>query len=286
MGDVTTLSPLAISPDSLISLVGSADLPVLYDVRRRPVYDAEDTHIPTARWREHVSAEIWGRTLDPARRYAVYCVHGHQVSQIAATHLRALGLDAYFIDGGIEAWREAGGPTIRKSALPDHFDNKPSQWVTRERPKIDRIACPWFIRRFVDRDAIIHYVPKDWIVDAAAEMKAIPFDIPDVDFSHVGEACSFDAFLARFGVDDPALLRLAEIVRGADTACLDLAPQASGLLAMSLGLSAIHGDDRRMLEAGMTLYDALYGWCRHAADETHNWPVPPRNTALSGEQRV
>jgi hypothetical protein len=117
-------------------------------------------------------------------------------------------------------------------------------------------------------------------------MGAIPFDIPDVDFSHVGEACSFDAFLDRFGVADPAMLRLAEIVRGADTARLDLAPQASGLLAMSLGLSAIHASDEAMLERGMTLYDALYGWCRFAAEETHNWPVPAPGSADAREYRA
>src|SRR3546814_11187657 len=110
----------------------------------------------------------------------------------------------------------------------------------RERPKIDRIACPWFIRRFVDREALIHYVPKDWVIATAEEIAAIPFDIPDVEFSHNGEACSFDAFITRFGLSDPALLRPAEIVRGADTARLALAPQAAGLLAMVLGLPAIH----------------------------------------------
>jgi len=158
--------------------------------------------------------------------------------------------------------------------------------VTRERPKIDRIACPWFIRRFVDQEAVIHYLPKDWIAEAAPELGAIPFDIPDVEFSHVGAACSFDAFLDSFGVTDPALRRLAEIVRGADTARLDLAPQASGLLAMSLGLSAIHASDEAMLACGMTLYDALYGWCRFAAEETHTWPMAPQGSADAAEYRV
>ena len=116
---------------------------------------------------------------------------------------------------------------------------------------------------------------------SAAEIGAIPFDIPDVEFSHVGEACSFDAFLERFGVAEPAMLRMADIVRGADTARLDLAPQASGLLALSLGLSAIHADDRDMLARGLALYDALYGWCRFAAEETHNWPVPAERAAAA-----
>src|SRR3546814_591796 len=189
--------------------------------------------------------------------------------------LGSLGLDARFLEGGIEAYRAAGGPTIRKAALPRPPGEGPSQWVTRERPKIDRIACPWFIRRFVDREALIHYVPKDWVIATAEEIAAIPFDIPDVEFSHNGEACSFDAFITRFGLSDPALLRLAEIVRGADTARLDLAPQAAGLLAMSLGLSAIHDSDERSEERGMTRYDAIYGWCRVATQETKHWQGPP-----------
>jgi rhodanese-related sulfurtransferase len=286
MGDSSTLSPIAISPDALIPSIGTADCPVLFDVRRRAVYDADESILPTAVWRDHAAARDWDASLDPARRYVVYCVHGHQFSQSAAALLRSIGLDARFLDGGIEAWRDAGGQVIRKSAFSEPHDGAPSRWVTRERPKIDRIACPWFIRRFVDRDALIHYVPKDWVAEAATELGAIPFDIPDVDFSHVGEACSFDAFLDRFGITDPALLRMADIIRGADTARLDLAPQASGLLALSLGLSAIHGDDTTMLERGMMLYDALYGWCRYASDETHNWPVPPRATADAQEYRA
>jgi len=286
MGSSTPLSPISISPDALIRLVGTPDLPVLFDVRRRATYDAGDTVLPTAMWRDHAAARDWGKTLDPSRRYVVYCVHGYQMSHSAAVLLRSLGLDARFLDGGIDGWRAAGGPTIRKSALPNRSEDKPTQWVTRERPKIDRIACPWLIRRFIDRDALLHYAPKEFVKETAAEIGAIPYDIPDVDFSHVGEACSFDAFLDRFGITDPAMMRLAEIVRGADTARLDLAPQASGLLAMSLGLSAIHGSDEVMLERGMILYDALYGWCRFAAAETHNWPVPAPGSADAREYRA
>jgi rhodanese-related sulfurtransferase len=286
MGDSTPLSPTSISAETLIQSVGTAAFPIVFDVRRRATYDADDTVLPTAMWRDHRAALDWGRVLDPGRRYVVYCVHGRQMSQSAVTLLRSLGLDARALEGGIDAWSAAGGPTIRKSALPERSEEKPSQWVTRERPKIDRIACPWFIRRFVDRNALIHYVTKDWVAPTAEEIGAIPFDIPDVDFSHVGEACSFDAFIERFGVIDPAMLRLANIVRGADTARLDLAPQASGLLAMSLGLSAIHGSDEIMLERGMTLYDALYGWCRFAAEETHNWPMAPQGSADAAEYRV
>lgn len=287
MGDTAIpLSHTAISPDALIHSVGTADLPTVFDVRRREAYDADDTVLPTAMWRDHRAALDWGKGLDPTGCYVVYCVHGHQVSQAAVALLRSLGLDARYLAGGIEGYRAAGGPTIRKTGQPNRTEETPSQWVTRERPKIDRIACPWFIRRFVDRDALIHYVAKEWVAQTAAEIGAIPFDIPDVDFSHVGEACSFDAFLDRFGVSEPAMMRLADIVRGADTARLDLAPQASGLLALSLGLSAIHGDDHTMLEHGLTLYDALYGWCRFAAEETHNWPVPQQGATSATEYRA
>jgi rhodanese-related sulfurtransferase len=286
MDDSTSRSSTAITLDALINSVGGNRYPIVFDVRRRGAYDADDTVLPTAVWRDHRTAHDWGASLDPKIRYVVYCVHGQQVSQSAAALLRSLGLDARYLVGGIEAYRAAGGPTIRKSVLPDRMDGRPSQWVTRERPKIDRIACPWFIRRFVDRDALIHYVEKEWVAATAKEIGAIAFDIPDVEFSHVGDACSFDAFIGRFGIDDPALQRLADIVRGADTARLDLAPQASGLLAMSLGLSAIHGDDQAMLQQGLILYDALYGWCRFASDETHNWPVPPQVGTSAPEQRT
>ena len=145
------------------------------------------------------------------------------------------------------------------------------KWITRARPKIDRIACPWLIKRFIDKDAEFIYVPADEVLKLAAERNAIPYDVPNVEFSHVGELCSFDAFLNKYQLDDPALHRLAVIVRGADTDRLDLAPQAAGLLAISLGLSQNFADDHQMLSQGMVLYDALYAWCRFCQDETHNW---------------
>ena len=171
-------------------------------------------------------------------------------------------------------WRgEAGGVTVKHGLVPE---GRPSIWVTRERPKIDRIACPWFIRRFVDPDAVFHYVAKDFVKDVATETGGTPYDIPDVDFSHVGEKCSFDAFIAWSGIQDPAMNRLADIVRGADTGRLDLAPECAGLLATSLGLSALYeDDDLAMLDAGMAVYDALYAWARHASSENHNWAPKP-----------
>ena len=268
MGD----SPNTISPRELRRLVGTSSCPLIFDVRREQAYADESDLVPTAKWRDHRLADVWAKGLPSDFDVVVYCAHGHQVSQSAAAQLRALGFRARYLEGGIAAYRESGGPLIGKTGLPNRVEDQPSRWVTRERPKIDRIACPWFIRRFVDRDAVIHFVSADWVPEAAVELDAIPFDIPEVAFSHDGELCSFDAFLARFGIADPALTRLAEIVRGADTGRLDLAPQAAGLLAISLGLSAIEGDDLAMLEKGLVVYDALYGWCRYAAEESHGWP--------------
>jgi hypothetical protein len=146
------------------------------------------------------------------------------------------------------------------------------EWVTRERPKIDRIACPWLILRFIDAQAQFHYVPADEVLRLAKQTGAIPYDIPGVELTHVGELCSFDAFLSRYQLDDPALSRLAVIVRGADTSRLDLAPQSAGLYAISLGLSATLTNDHEMLRHGLVMYDALYAWCAQLQHETHAWP--------------
>lgn len=150
------------------------------------------------------------------------------------------------------------------------------KWVTRERPKIDRIACPWLINRFIDNCAEFLYVPAADVLKTATETGAIPYDIPGVEMGHNGEFCSFDAFLLKYKLTDPALQQLAIIVRGADTARLDLAPQAAGLLAISLGLSHNFSNDHEMLTQGMIVYDALYSWCRELQGETHNWnPTTP-----------
>lgn len=146
------------------------------------------------------------------------------------------------------------------------------KWITRERPKIDRIACPWLVARFIDREPEFLYVPPDRVLSEAARTGAVPYDIPGVELSHVGERCSFDAFLARYALDEPALRQMALIVRGADTSRLELTPQSAGLYAISLGLSHNHADDHEMLRHGLVMYDALFAWCRSCQAETHNWP--------------
>lgn len=146
------------------------------------------------------------------------------------------------------------------------------KWITRERPKIDRIACPWLIARFIDKEPEFLYVPTGDVVKIAGETGAIPYDIPGVELSHVGDLCSFDAFLDKYHLNDPALQQLASIVRGADTSKLDLTPQSGGLYAISLGLSQVFSDDHEMLRHGMVMYDALYAWCQYCQAETHRWP--------------
>lgn len=146
------------------------------------------------------------------------------------------------------------------------------KWITRERPKIDRIACPWLIARFIDREPEFLYVPAGEVMAQAQRLGAVPYDIPSVEMSHVGELCSFDAFLAKYALDEPALRQLALIVRGADTSRLDLTPQSAGLYAISLGLSQQFSDDHEMLAHGLVMYDALYAWCKSCQGETHNWP--------------
>lgn len=265
--------PRRLSPSELLPLLGSDRWPLVIDVRRADAAERSGARIPGALWRDHMKAGEWLPRL-PSRPLVVYCAQGHNVSEIAAAELAARGACVALLDGGIEAWIAAGGPTVGRSAaglqpgLPE-----PSVWVTRQRPKIDRVACPWLVRRFVDPLAVFHFVAADWVADIARETGWIPFDVADTHYSHRGEECTFDTMRRAFAISDPALAHLARIVRAADTARLDLEPQAAGLLAVALGLSAIEPDDRVQLERSMTVYDALYGWCRHATAETHNWPA-------------
>jgi rhodanese-related sulfurtransferase len=265
--------PRRLKPEDLIALVGTDRCPHIVDVRRAAVFADAGRRIAGAHWRDHRKAAGWAREF-PDRPIVVYCVHGHNVSEIAAAILRHEGRDVMVLEGGLEAYESAGGATVHVK-LPGLEPDlpRPSVWVTRERPKIDRIACPWLIRRFVDPAAIFHFVAAEWVRDIAEETGAIAFDIEGVFYSHRGQLCSFDTMLEAFGLTDPALLHVARIVRGADTARPDLAPEAAGLLAISLGLSAIEPDDLGQLDKGMAIYDALYGWARHASGERHNWPA-------------
>jgi rhodanese-related sulfurtransferase len=264
-----------ISPNDLWSLVGTARAPQIVDVRRRDVYDAADGVLPGAVWRDITEIGQWSVSLDPDRPVVFACRLAHQMSQIAAAHLRGEGADARVLAGGYAAWVEAKLPVLSKPALDRFAPRRPSAWVTRRRPKIDRVACPWLIRRFIDPEARLLYVDPDQVGNAAKETGAIAFDIEGVEISHEGERCSFDTMLRLFGLEsDPALARLALIVRGADTARPDLAPEAAGLHAISLGFSALAGDDDHgMLQQGFVVYDGLFAYLRFAAGERHNWPA-------------
>ncbi|MGE5616481.1 MAG: chromate resistance protein ChrB domain-containing protein [Bacillota bacterium] len=229
---------------------------LVIDVRRAPAFRNSAEMIAGALRRDPDTVGDWAKSLPRASSVTVYCVHGREVSQNVAKALHSAGLDASYLEGGIEAWKAKGGALDRKPAAAS------TRWVTRERPKIDRIACPWLIARFIDRDAEFLYVPAKTVREVAKEKDAVPYDVPDVHFTHEGEHCSFDAFIKHYGLgNDPALARLALIVRAADTARLDLAPQAPGLAAISLGLSRNFQDDHEMLKHGMVLYDALYASC-------------------------
>lgn len=254
-----------ISGAQLSAAFQSPNAPLLIDVRRPPAYAESRTTIVGALRRDPERVQEWAPCLPVASQVVVFCVHGHQVSQGVARALDGMGLSAHFLEGGIEHWAEEGRPLRPKPA------GAATRWVTRERPKIDRIACPWLIRRFIDPNAEFLYVPREQVAAAAAAREAIAYDVPDVEFTHAGERCSFDAFLHGYRLADPALEKLARIVRGADTGRLDLAVQSAGLLAISLGLSRLHADDHVMLEHGMTVYDALYAWCKDGTEESHSW---------------
>jgi rhodanese-related sulfurtransferase len=262
-----------ISTDDLRALVGGPFAPTILDVRKRDAFDRAAHVLPTARWRDHTQAETWADSLPSGASVVLYCVHGHQVSQAAAAVLRERGILAQVLRGGYDAWQGGGAPVVAKAALPGRNDGSPSRWVTRVRPKIDRIACPWLIRRFVDPDARFYFVEPSQVIAAARELRAIPDDVEGVEFTHDGPLCTFDTLLSRFGLVDKALGELALIVRGADTGRFDAAPEAAGLLAVSLGVSALSGaDDKAALARGMPIYDALYAWRRQVADEVHAWP--------------
>jgi rhodanese-related sulfurtransferase len=244
-----------ISPTDLHRSLGTASAPIVIDVRRAVPIAETDRLIVSARHRAPDEVARWSHDLPSDRPIVVYCVHGHEVSQGVAHALQVAGFDASYLEGGISGWTEERLPTRRIGGTSD-------KWVTREHPKIDRIACPWLVSRFIDPQAQFIYVPANEVLAVSRQTGAVPYDIKDVEFGHVGDRCSFDAIVRIHDIEDAALDRLATIVRGADTSRPDLAPQCEGLLAVSYGLSANYPDDHEMLKHGMIIYDALYAWCR------------------------
>jgi rhodanese-related sulfurtransferase len=265
-------SPNEISPEKLSRLVGTPGAPNIVDVRILDDYLADQRILPASQRRSHKTVSDWAGEYK-GRTVVVVCHHGAKLSQGAAAWLRHAGADAVSLEGGFVAWDEARLPLVPVSKIPvGSFDGK-GLWVTRARPKVDRIACPWLIRRFIDPSAVFLFVSPAEVAAVADRFGGTAFDIENVFWSHRGETCTFDVMIEEFGLSSEPLLHLAKIVRGADTARPDLAPEAAGLLAVSLGLSRMFADDIPQLDAGMVIYDALYRWCRDATDETHNWPT-------------
>jgi rhodanese-related sulfurtransferase len=262
----------SISSEKLSRLIGTASAPTLVDVRIEDDFAADPRLIPSATRRSHLDVPDWAGGL-AGQSVVVVCQKGQKLSEGTAAWLRHGGIAAEILEGGHLGWREAQLPTVPADKIPKRDGRGRTVWVTRERPKIDRIACPWLIRRFVDPAAVFLFVASSEVEAVAERFDAAPFDIENVFWSHRGEFCTFDVMVKEFGLTTPPLQRLATMVRAADTGRLDLSPEAPGLLAASLGLSRMYDDDLEQLSAGLSLYDAFYRWCRDATKETHNWPT-------------
>lgn len=258
-----------ISVDKLSRLIGTVACPVLIDIRE----DRGTELVPASQLFSAAAVASWSSGL-AGRSVVVIDENGASAAPGLAAWLRSEAVDSEVLEGGFAAWRDAGLPLLSTAHLPARDAQGRTLWVTRARPKVDRIACPWLIRRFVDPQARFLFVPPADVLETARRFNAAPFDVAhdDVFWSHRGERCTFDLMVETFGLSAfPALDHLATIVRGADTARPDIVPEAAGLLAISLGLSRVHADDLEQLEAGMPIYDALYRWCRDARSETHDW---------------
>ncbi|MGB3246909.1 MAG: sulfurtransferase/chromate resistance protein [Sulfitobacter sp.] len=265
-------APNEITVPQLIRLIGTPECPVIVDISIDPDF-AEDPFLIPGSFR-HPHTDIAGlKARLVGRPCVIACQQGIKLSQGLVARLRADGVQAEYLSDGIYGWR-AHPDMIRipAAAMPELVDGA-TLWVTRHRPKIDRIACPWLIRRFIDPDARFLFVSPAQVLGVADRYGATPFDIEDVQFSHRGQKCTFDALLDDFALHSPALDQLATVVRAADTNTHDASPQAAGLLAISVGLSRQYKDDLEQLEAGMALYDALYRWARDGQQEGHDWPA-------------
>ncbi len=265
-------SPDQITVAQLRRLVGTPNAPVIIDVCIDEDFSADPRLIPSAVRHPFGQIDELAARLQ-GKRVVVVCHKGKKLSEGAAAILRNHGIAAEKLVGGIVGWRESGATLVPAEKIPSSNRHGQTVWVTRHRPKIDRIACPWLIRRFIDPAAQFLFVSPAEVLDVADRFEATPFDIEDVFWSHRGDRCTFDTMVEEFALQSDAIDRLATIVRGADTNRHDLAPEVAGLLAASLGLSRMYRDDLEQLDAGMLLYDAMYRWARDAVDEGHDWPA-------------
>ena len=264
-------SPTQITVSQLAKLIGTPDCPVLVDICIDEDFAEDPCLIPGAFRHSHKDVDALCEKLN-GRKVIIVCQKGLKLSQGLAAVLRCHGINAESLEGGVYGWREANLPMIPAAVIPSGFGSGKSRWVTRARPKIDRVACPWLIRRFVDPSAEFLFVAPSQVDLVAEKFGATAFDMEGGDWSHEGDECTFDTMLNRFELEVPALRHMARIIRGADTGDLKLEPEAVGLTALSLGLSRMFKNDLEQLENGMLIYDALYRWARDATKETHGWP--------------
>jgi len=265
-------SPDQITISQLSRLIGTADCPALIDVCIDEDFNEDPRLIPSAfRHPFNQISDLVPQLRDA--RVVIVCQKGKKLSSGASAVLRSHGITAEYLQGGNVAWRDAGLPLVPVGKIPKPGEDGATLWVTKHRPKIDRIACPWLIRRFIDPNARFLFVPPSDVHDVAERFGATPFDVEDAFWSHRGSMCTFDTMLEEWRIGTDALNRVAKIIRGADTKRPDLAPESAGLLALSLGLSRMYRNDIEQVEAGMLVYDALYRWARDAHDETHDWPA-------------
>jgi rhodanese-related sulfurtransferase len=264
-------SPTSISVDKLSRFIGLPKSPQLFDVRTDDDFAANPKIIPGSKRRDWRTVGEWACSVTGDT--IVYCQQGLKLSEGVAAWLRHCGVAASTLEGGFEAWVKGGWPVVATAKIPAADAQGRTIWVTRSRPKIDRIACPWLIRRFIDPSAVFLFVAPSEVKMVAERFSAAAFDVEGTFWSHRGQKCTFDTMIEEFELVSEPMTRLASIVRAADTAALNDVAEASGLLAVSLGLSRLFSDDLQQLEAGMLVYDALYRWCRDATEETHNWPT-------------
>jgi rhodanese-related sulfurtransferase len=264
-------SPTQITVPQLSRLIGTPDCPAIIDVSIDADFDDDPFLIPSAiRHPFDDMVSLAANLID--RKVIVICQKGKKLSEGAAAILRSNGVDAQNLEGGNYGWRDANQMRVPNNAIPWN-PNGGTVWVTNHRPKIDRIACPWLIRRFIDPNAQFLFVSPSEVIGVAERFNATPFDVQNVELSHEGDLCTFDAILKKFEINSVPLARLATIIRGADTNKHDLSPEVAGLLAVSLGLSKVYKDDLIQLDAGMILYDSFYRWARDAVNESHDWPL-------------